>query len=115
MTVTPQDGQDDEPCYYDTSYPGKMRDAYEKSWHEKNDPKPGAARPIEGESYILPPNYSELNDHLSRFFESVKTRQPVVEDAVFGNNASIACHMANHSYFHKSAAVWDASARRITA
>jgi len=38
-----------------------------------------------------------------------------VEDAVFGNNTSIACHMANHSYFHNSAALWDASRKRITA
>jgi predicted dehydrogenase len=115
MTVTPQDGRDDAPCYYDSSYPAKAREAYEKSWHEKNDPKPGAAQPIEGESYLSPPNYSEQNDHLWRFFQAVKTRQPVVEDAVFGNNTSIACHMANYSYFHKSAAVWDASRRRITA
>jgi hypothetical protein len=114
MTVTRQDGQDDAPCYYDTSYPKKTRDAYEKSWHEKNDPKPGAAKPIEGETYIFPANYSELVDHLWGFFESVKTRQPSVEDAVFGNNTSIACHMANYSHFHNSAAVWDASRRRIT-
>lgn len=114
MTVTRQDGQDEAPCYYDTSYPKKTRDAYEKSWHEKNDPKPGAAKPIEDETYVLPPNYSELNDHLWNFFESVKTRQPLAEDAVFGNNTSIACHMANYSYFHKSAAVWDAGRRRIT-
>jgi hypothetical protein len=38
-----------------------------------------------------------------------------VEDAAFGNNTSIGCHMANYSYFHKSAAVWDAAKRTITA
>ena len=116
MTVTQQDGKDDAPCYYGSSYPEKMRDAYKKAWHEKNDPKPGAAKPIEGsETYVFPPNYNDLADHLWRFFESVKTRQPSVEDAVFGNNTSIACHMANYSYFHNSAAVWDASRSRITA
>jgi predicted dehydrogenase len=115
MTVTRQDGKDEAPCYYDTSYPQKMRNAYEKAWHEKNDPKPGAAHPIEGESYVFPPNYDPLADHLWNFFQSVKSRQPSVEDAVFGNDTSIACHMANYSYFHRTAAVWHASGRRIAA
>jgi predicted dehydrogenase len=116
MTMTPQDGKDDAPCYYDTSYPQKMRDAYEQAWHESNDPKPGAAKQAEGsETYVFPLGYSPLNDHLWNFFQSVKTRQPSVEDAVFGNDTSIACHMANYSYFKRSAAVWDASRRRITA
>lgn len=116
MTVSRQDGEDDQPCYYDTSYPDTMREAYEKSWHEQNDPKPGAAKTVEdGETYVFPPNYNDLDDHMWRFFESVKTRQPSVEDAVFGNNTSIACHMANFSYFRRSAAVWDGSRGRITA
>jgi predicted dehydrogenase len=116
MTVTAQDGKDDAPCYYDSSYPQKMRDTYENAWHAKNDPKPGAAQPIEGsETYTFPPNYDPLNDHLWNFFQSVKTRQPSVEDAVFGNDTSIACHMANYSYFHRSAAVWHASRGRLTA
>ena len=115
MTVTRQDGQDDAPCYYETGYPQKMRDAYEKSWHEKNDPKPGEAKPIEGnEMFIFPPEYDPVRDHLWNFFQSVKTRQPSVEDAVFGNHTSIACHMANYSYFHRNAAVWNASRRRIS-
>ncbi|HJS89781.1 MAG TPA: Gfo/Idh/MocA family oxidoreductase [Steroidobacteraceae bacterium] len=116
MTVAPQDGKDDAPCYYDTSYPQKVQGAYEKTWHANNDPMPGAAKPIEGsETYAFPPNYDPVKDHLWNFFQSVKTRQPSVEDAVFGNNTSIACHMANYSYFHRSAAVWNASRERITA
>lgn len=116
MTVAPQDGKDDAPCYYDTSYPQKLQSAYEKTWHANNDPMPGAAKPIEGSAtYAFPPNYDPVKDHLWNFFQSVKTRQPSVEDAVFGNNTSIACHMANYSYFHRSAAVWNASRRQIGA
>lgn len=115
MMIVPQDGKDHGPCYYDSSFPAKMRAAYEKEWHEKNDPKLGAAQPVTTtDVYYYPPNYSELREHLWRFFQSVKTRQASVEDAVFGNNTSIGCHMANYSYFHKSAAVWDASNKRIT-
>jgi hypothetical protein len=43
----------------------------------------------------------------------VETREHVVEDEVFGNNTAIACHMANHSYFHRKAAMWDAESKTI--
>jgi len=49
------------------------------------------------------------------FFQAVRTRQPVVEDVVFGHHAALACHMANESYFRRSAVVWDAAAKTIKA
>jgi predicted dehydrogenase len=115
LTVAPQDGEDDAPCYYTSSFPEKMRQAYDKKWHEEHDPRLGTSKLVEGESYHYPPGYSEFREHLWNFFQSVRTRQPSVEDAEFGNNTSLGCHMANYSYFHKSVAVWDASARKITA
>ena len=36
-----------------------------------------------------------------------------MEDEVFGNNAAIACHMANHSYFNRTVATWDAATKTI--
>ncbi|MGH9401234.1 MAG: Gfo/Idh/MocA family protein [Terriglobia bacterium] len=113
LVVTPQDGKDHDPCYYTSSYPGAMRAAYDKQWHAMHDPKLGASKLVAGATYSYPPGYSELREHLWNFFQSVRTRQPSVEDAVFGNNTSIGCHMANYSYFQKTAAVWDASAKRI--
>jgi predicted dehydrogenase len=114
VSVIPQDGKDHEPCYYTESYPAKMREAYDKEWHEKNDPKLGMSKLVEGENYDYPPGYSEFREHLWNFFQSVRTRQPSVEDPVFGNNTALGCHMANYSYFQKTPAVWDASARKIT-
>ena len=40
-----------------------------------------------------------MRPHLNVFFQAVKSRKPVTENAVFGNHAAIACHMANESYF----------------
>ena len=34
-------------------------------------------------------------------------------EILFGNNAALACHMANYSYFNKTVAVWDAGAKKI--
>jgi hypothetical protein len=43
----------------------------------------------------------------------VKSRQPVTEDAVFGHNAALACHMANESYFRRAAVTWEAATNQI--
>ena len=45
--------------------------------------------------------------------ESVRTRQIPVEDAVFGNNVALACHMANYSDTKRTIATWDAATKRI--
>jgi hypothetical protein len=37
----------------------------------------------------------------------------VVEDARFGNNTAIACHMANHAYYKKTVATWDGAGKAI--
>jgi hypothetical protein len=65
------------------------------------------------ESYAAPQGYDDTADHLASFFHAVETREHVVEDEVFGNNAAVACHMANHSYFHRTVAAWDAATRTI--
>jgi len=36
-----------------------------------------------------------------------------VEDAVFGHNAALACHMANESYFRHNSVTWDAPSGQI--
>ncbi len=113
LSVSPQDGKDHSPCYYDSSYPPKMRAEYEKHWEAEHNTAPGTAQPIEATSFFAPPGYDEDRQHLWNFFQSVRTRRPSVEDPVFGNNTAIGCHLANYSYFNKSAAVWDESARAI--
>ena len=59
-------------------------------------------------------DWDDLRPHLWNFFQAVKTRKPVVEDAVFGNHAAIACHMANESYFRKKTVYWDEKTRSIS-
>ena len=52
-------------------------------------------------------------DHQANFFQAVRTRKPVVENEIFGNNAALGCHLANYSYFNKTVAAWDGDARKI--
>jgi hypothetical protein len=67
------------------------------------------------ESYSATPGYDDTADHIANFFKAIETRQHVVEDEVFDNNAAIACHMSNRSYFQRNVAVWDAATKTIQA
>lgn len=111
VTVAPQTGEDSSPSYYvENSYPRALREAYERRWHAENDAR--LAREAVSEVLtIRGPNYDERTPHLAAFFHAVRTRQPVVEDARFGHHAALACHMANESYFRRSAVTWDAASR----
>ena len=90
-----------------------MRAKYGQKWREEHQPKPASQKVESATNFHAPAGYDDTRDHLWNFFQSVKSRRPPVEDAVFGNNAAIAIHMANFSYFNKSAAVWDEGSRRI--
>ncbi len=109
----PQTGEDSAPSYYTYGYPQAMREAYFKEWHAKNDP-PVGKEPL-FENYVYKGNdFDDVRPHLWTFFSSVKSRKPLTEDAVFGNNAALACHMANESYFRGCVAVtWDAASSTI--
>jgi len=112
ITLTPQSGRDMSPSYYASSFPRAMREAYIKEWHAENDPKL-AQMPLEQTISLHGPDYDDVRPHLENFFNAVRSRKPVVEDATFGHNAALACHMANESYFRKAIVTWDEGSRTI--
>jgi len=112
LTFYPQPGVDTAPSYYASGFPRAMREEYFKKWHQEHDPVPGKEPALEGVNYRSD-SWDDEKPHLCNFFQAVRSRKPVVEDAVFGHNAALACHMANESYFRKSAVYWDAAAKSI--
>jgi predicted dehydrogenase len=106
VTHIPQTGEDSSPSYYDSSFPQKMREEYQKTWHAEHDPKPGQ-EPDPATTTWNGNDYDDLRPHIWNFLEAVRTRKPVVQDVVFGHHAALACHMANESYFRKSPVYWD--------
>jgi len=111
----PQDTRPEPEGYSIFGWPKALRDQYLQKWHEEH-PQPEALKSAvdgEGESYANPPGYSDTVDHQANFYNAVRTRKPVAENEVFGNNAAIGCHLANFSYFNKSVAVWDPAAKKI--
>jgi predicted dehydrogenase len=112
VSYEPQAGVDLSPSYYTGSFPAAMRAAYVAEWHKQHDPVPGQEPAPETISFSGN-DYDDLKPHLYKFFQSVHSRQPVVQDAVFGHNAALACHLANESYFRGHAVAWNASAEKI--
>ena len=112
LTFYPQSGLDTAPSYYASGFPRAMREEYFKKWHQEHNPVPGKEPALEGVTYRSD-SWDDEKPHLWNFFQAVRSRKPVVEDAVFGHNAALACHMANESYFRKSAVYWDAASKSI--
>jgi predicted dehydrogenase len=111
VTFTPQDVR---PRFESYGWGGMTQEQKQKGMAEWKAAHPDPPAPLpEAESYTLPRGYDDTQDHLSNFFSAVVSRQPVVENEVFGNNAAIGCHMANHSYFHRDIAKWDPATKTI--
>jgi predicted dehydrogenase len=112
VTFTGQAGVDTAPSYYASSFPQAMRNEYVAKWHAENDPRPGEELLHDAVSY-RGDSYDDTRPHLWKFFQAVKTRQPVVQDAVFGHHAAIACHMANESHFQRKAVLFDPATQTV--
>ncbi len=106
VIYTPETGTDSSPNYGINGFPAAMHAAYEKQWHAEHTAEL-AAHPFRGTQIWQGSSWDEQAPHLHRFFTAVRTRQPVVEDAVFGHHTAGACHMANTSYFEKRPVHWD--------
>jgi predicted dehydrogenase len=112
VRLSPQPGIDLDPSYYSGSFPAKMRAEYVKQWHAEHDPKIGT-EPLNEDTVYHGHDWDDMRPHLNVFFEALKSRKAVTEDAVFGNHAAVACHMANESYFRKKPVTWDDASKTI--
>jgi predicted dehydrogenase len=112
LRFTGQSGVDTAPSYYASSFPQAMRNEYFAKWHAENDPKPGE-EPLQDAVSYEGESYDDTRPHLWKFFQAVKTRHAVVQDAVFGQHAALACHMANESYFQGRAVLFDPATETV--
>ena len=111
VTFTPQDVR---PRFESYGWNGMTQAQKQKGMDDWKAAHPEPLPPLpEAETYTLPHGYDDSADHIANFFSAVVSRQPVVENEVFGNNAAIGCHMANASYFNRAIAVWDGAEKKI--
>jgi predicted dehydrogenase len=109
VTVSKQP-RETEPGYTIDTFPKSVQEDFLKGYRQKYPPQrplADAMRPQAEERFLPPPRYSDHLDHHRNFFSSVRTRKPVVEDAVFGFRAAGPAVLSNVSYFENRICVWD--------
>jgi len=89
------------------TYPDKMQQKILNEYRKKFSPSeinPTNEKPIQ---FAAPAGYDDRYDHFINFFDSVRNKKPVVEDASFGFRAAAPCLACNESYFQKKVINWD--------
>ena len=91
-----------EPGYTIDTFPKAMQEQFLKDYREKYPPRPKPMPADAAEEKFVPPEgYSDHLEHHRNFIDAVRSRKPVIEDAVFGFRAAGPALLANVSYFEK--------------
>ncbi len=103
-----------EPGLAIGSYTFDMQKKITEEYNKKYPHKYPESEPAAGfEKYVAPEGYADRYDHFKNFFASVRSRQPVVEDAVFGYRAAGAALLSNLSMEKEAVIHWDPEAMKI--
>jgi hypothetical protein len=103
-----------EPGLTVETFPLAMQKEIEQDYRKKYPrTHPEGAPPVGYEKYVAPAGYSDSFDHFTNFFASVRSRKPVVEDAVFGYRAAGAALLSNLSMERGTIAHWDPDAMKL--
>jgi predicted dehydrogenase len=106
------------PGYTIGTFSEPMQKAFLVRYHERY---PQTASPVASLSdsteqvFSPPPKYSDHLDHHRNFALAIRSRKPVVEDAVFGLRAAGPALLANLSYFENRIVEWDPSTMSVKA
>lgn len=95
------------PGYTVYTFPEAMQKEIITAYDAKYPPHSGTESLAATEKYVPPKGYSDSYDHMKNFFASVRSRQPVVEDAVFGYRAAGAALLSNLSIDRGQVVRWD--------
>jgi hypothetical protein len=101
-----------EPGYTIETFPKAAQEAFLKDYKAKYPPSEELGTASE-ERYMAPRGYSEQDHHLRNFIEAVRSRKPVVEDAVFGLRAAGPALLSNTSLFESRPIAWNPETMRV--
>jgi predicted dehydrogenase len=103
-----------EPGYTVGTFTEAMQKRFLEEYRQKYPlTHPMGEPPLGYEKYVAPDGYSDSYDHFKNFFHAVRTRQPVVEDAVFGYRAAGAALLSNLSYDRGTVVHWDPDTMKL--
>jgi len=111
MPKAPGFGGYDATLTYPKAMVESLKAAYDQKWSaaDKTAPKKDDI------TFKAPAGYSEHVDHLTHFFDSIRTGKQPVEDATFGFRAAAPALACNASYFEKKIINWDPEAMKLKA
>lgn len=103
-----------EPGYLLNTFTEAMQKRILEGYREKYPvPHPSGPPFAEFEKYVAPEGYRDSYDHFKNFFAAVRSRQPVVEDAVFGFRAAGAALLSNLSLDRGAVVKWDPDSMKL--
>ena len=95
-----------DPGHTSDTFAKAMQETYMKE-HRAKYPERSELRPTSEEVYAAPSGYSDSLEHFRVFFDAVRSRRAVVEDAAFGFRAAAPAILTNESYFDSKPVGWD--------
>lgn len=97
-----------EPGYTIDTFPQAVQEKFLKEYRAKYPES--LSQEISARStevYAAPQGYSDHFDHHKNFFAAVRSRQPIIEDAVFGFRAAGPAVLSNTAHFERRIYLWD--------
>jgi predicted dehydrogenase len=105
-----------EPGYMIDTFTEAMQKRVLESYRQKYPVQHPSGPPSTAyERYAAPEGYRDSYDHFSNFFAAVRSRRPVVEDAVFGFRAAGAALLSNLSVERGVVVKWDPDSMKLVA
>jgi predicted dehydrogenase len=107
LTRTPRET---EPGYTIGTFSKAIQKKFLEEYRAKypaEHPTADSIRPDEQERFFAPDGYSDHFHHHQNFIAAVRSRKPVVEDAVFGFRAAGPALLSNLSYFGQRVCEWN--------
>src|SRR5215469_2223319 len=103
-----------QPGYNVDTFPEAMQKRVLEAYHLKYPrSREEGTTTVAFERYDAPEAYNDSYDHFKNFFAAVRSRQPVVEDAVFGYRAAGAALLSNLSVERGQVVKWDPDAMKL--
>ena len=103
-----------DPGYIVSTFTNAMQREYVEQYRKKfHVTHPTGPLPQNVEKFVASPGYSDSYDHFQNFFNAVRSRQPVVEDATFGFRAAGAALLSNISVDRGSVVHWDPETMKL--
>jgi predicted dehydrogenase len=100
------------PGYTIDTFPQELQEKFLAEYRAKYPVIPEMSEP-ETEEYKAPQGYDDRLDHFALFFDAMRGKRTIVEDAVFGMRAAGPALLSNKSYFENTVVNWNPEEMKI--